>query len=465
MNNHQEILRDILLKMNYDSSKTLYENISLLEQGSSDINIDRLNKQQLSQAPETIKQQLQPGEVDVEHIYMRVPGHIAMSSPGNTYIWIPKESKYRLFTGSKDDFKYMDWSQIKKVPTYEQLISLLKPGTLKSFITPTGERYFYVPKIHPEFGDLKPAGYKNANGEWYVSPKVEDIRTSWQKFLDDYGLPFQLVGSLLIAVLGTIATEGLGAPASWAMFFEIVGELGLNIPMAVREAQKGENISSTMSVLFAMLPMIKYGVGLGKISDQTAQILADKLAKANIQTEKELLEFIKSLPESEKLAMNMVLKQDPKNLKKISEQMVNQETLKFLQNNRKNILGKLPLTSREWAKSLGVDILTVGPLMAYKFWKGENLKPEEARKLNGFILSFPKQSQQEVVEALISDPKLVEQAINNTEETKKYIETKLTPKFDTGVEMTKQQSDSASSSALEYVTNNLDIILNPDIKK
>jgi hypothetical protein len=103
--------------------------------------------------------------------------------------------------------------------------------------------------------------------------------------------------------------------------------------------------------------------------------------------------------------------------------------------------------------------------MAYKFWKGENLKPEEARKLNGFILSFPKQSQQEVVEALISDPKLVEQAINNTEETKKYIETKLTPKFDTGVEMTKQQSDSASSSALEYVTNNLDIILNPDIKK
>jgi DNA-directed RNA polymerase specialized sigma subunit len=103
------------------------------------------------------------------------------------------------------------------------------------------------------------------------------------------------------------------------MFFEIIGELGLNIPMAVRESQKGENISSTMSILFAILPMVKYGAGLGKISDETAQILADKLAKANIQTEKELLDFIKTLPESEKLAMNMVLKQDPKNLKKISE--------------------------------------------------------------------------------------------------------------------------------------------------
>ena len=461
------LIEDILLKMNYDLSKTLTENKEFInEQGSADININRKNQEQLNQSSETIKQQLRPGEVDVSNEYMKVPGHIAISSPGNTYIWIPKESKYTLFSGSKDDFKYMDWSQVKKIPTYEQLITLLKPGTLKSFTTPSGERYFYVPKIHTEFGDLKLSGYINANGQRYVSPKVDDTRSSWQKFLDDYGLPFQLVGSLLVGILGTIATEGFGAPVSWAMFFEIVGELGLNIPMAVRESQKGENISSTMSILFAILPMVKYGAGLGKISDETAQILADKLSKANIQTEKELLNFIKTLPESEKLAMNMVLKQDPKNLKKISEQIINKETLKFLQSNRKNILGKLPLTSREWAKSLGIDILTIGPLITYKIWKGEELKPEEARKLNGFILSFPKQSQQEVVATLINDPKLIEQAINNPEETKKYIES-LKPKFDTGIEMTPQQSDSASLSGLEYIKNNLDDILGntPESKK
>jgi hypothetical protein len=181
------IIEDILLKMNYDLSKTLTENKEFInEQGSADININRKNQEQLSQSSETIKQQLRPGEVNVSNEYMKVPGHIAISSPGNTYIWIPKESKYTLFSGSKDDFKYMDWSQVKKIPTYEQLITLLKPGTLKSFTTPSGERYFYVPKIHPEFGDLKLSGYINADGQRYVSPKVEDTRAPWQKFLDDY---------------------------------------------------------------------------------------------------------------------------------------------------------------------------------------------------------------------------------------------------------------------------------------
>ena len=170
--NPQDILNEILLRMRYDSSKTLSENKEIiLEQGSADININRKNQEQLSQSSETIKQQLRPGEVDVSNEYMKVPGHIAISSPGNTYIWIPKESKYTLFSGSKDDFKYMDWSQVKKIPTYKQLITLLKPGTLKSFTTPSGEKYFYVPKINPEFGDLKLYGYLNVDGQRYVLPK------------------------------------------------------------------------------------------------------------------------------------------------------------------------------------------------------------------------------------------------------------------------------------------------------
>jgi hypothetical protein len=66
----------------------------------------------------------------------------------------------------------------------------------------------------------------------------------------------------------------------------------------------------------------------------------------------------------------------------------------------------------------------------------------------------------------MNDPKLIEQAINNPEETKKYIES-LKPKFDTGIEMTKQQSDSASLSGLEYINSNLDDILGntPESKK
>jgi len=92
------------------------------------------------------------------------------------------------------------------------------------------------------------------------------------------------------------------------------------------------------------------------------------------------------------------------------------------------------------------------------------LKKQE--NLIGFILSFPKESQEQVVAQLVNDPKLIEQAINNPDETKKYIES-LKPKFETGVEMTPQQSDSASLSGLDYINTHLDDILGntPESKK
>ena len=161
-----------------------------------------------------------------------------------------------------------------------------------------------------------------------------------------------------------------------------------------------------------------------------------------------------------------MLKQDPKNLIKVTENTLNTDVKNWLKTNRKELLGKLPLTKREWAKSLGVDIITTTPLMIYKVFYGKELNAEEARKLNGFILSFPKESQEQVVTQLVNDPKLIEQAINNPEETKKYIES-LKPKFETGVIMTPQQSDSASLSGLEYINNHLDDILGntPESKK
>lgn len=454
--NTKNLLNEVLLKMKYDLSKTLSENI--LEQGSADININRINQQQLQQAPEAETKKLKPGEVKLENEYLQVPGHFPIATPFNGYIYIPNESVYSLFTGNENLTKLYNFTNVQKKPTEEQFKSVIKQGTLKTFTTPTGEKYWFIPLLGKEFGDLKYGGYRTTTGLTYKSPEVVDTRTKWQTFIDEHGLVVQLVGSLLIAVIGTIATEGLGAPQSWALFFEILGEIGLNVPIALRELEKGENLGATMSFLFAALPLIKGVAGLGKISDDMAKTLSEKLANANIKTEQELQSFIKTLNADEKLAMNIVLKQDPQNLVKITKETLNNEILNFIKVNRKDLLGKLPLTSREWAKSLGVDLITILPLMAYKIKFGEGLKPEEARKLNGFILSFPKESQAEVVTQMVDNPELIEQAIENPEETKKYIQT-LKPKFDTGVEMTPQQADSAGLAAIEYISNNLDSIL------
>lgn len=463
------LIEDILLKMNYDLSKTLTENKNFVVEQAIGYEqyLDRKNQQELNQGAEPAQpKQLRPGEVKLENEYMTVPGHFPIATPFNGYIFIPNESRYTLFNGTENLTKLYNYpSDVAKRPTEEKLKSILKTGTLKSFTTPSGERYWFIPLVGKDFGDLVYGGYRTLNGAQYQTPKVEDTRTDWQKFVDDYGTAIQLIGSILIGVLGTVATEGFGASAAWAMFFEIVGEIGLNVPVAIRELEKGENIGASMSFLFAALPLIKSAAGLGKISDNVAKSLSEKLANENITTLEQMNNFINStkLTKDEKLALNIVLSQDPKNLAKVTKETLNKEIVDYIKINRKNLLGKLPLTSREWAKSLGVDLITILPLMTYKIMYGEGLTPEQARKLNGFILSFPKESQEQVVIQMVNNPELIQKVITNPEETKKFIENSLKPKFDTGVEMTVKQSDSAALSGLEFVTKNLDAILSGEI--
>lgn len=459
----EEVLNEILLRMNYDSRKTLSENREIISEQASgyERSLERSSKEQISNTSQTNQEvKLKPGEVDITDTFTKVPGHIAMATPdGKGYIWIPSSSKYSLFYIPIQDLNYLDWekSGLRK-PSDEEINSLIKPNTLRSFTTPTGEKYWYLIIYDNETTLYQDGYYATAQGKKYESPKVIDIRTDWQKFLDEHDLAFQIAGSLIVFILGGIATGGLGASASLGILFEILGEMAINIPVAVREIQRGENVSAGISFLFAILPLIKNTAGLGKISNEMAKNLSEKLSKVNIKDNSEMINFISNLTNEEQIAMNIMLKQDPKNLIKITETTLNNEVVNWLKTNRKDLLGKLPFTKREWAKSLGVDVITISPLIAYKMFFGKELNVEDSRKLNGFILSFPKNSQANVIVQLVENPKLIDGAIKNPDETKKYIET-LKPKFDSGVEMTPEQSDSAVLSALEYANNNIDDIL------
>jgi hypothetical protein len=57
----------------------------------------------------------------------------------------------------------------------------------------------------------------------------------------------------------------------------------INVPVGLREIEKGENISASISFLFAVLPLIKTAAGLGKISNEMAKNLSEKLAKQKIR--------------------------------------------------------------------------------------------------------------------------------------------------------------------------------------
>lgn len=464
------ILKDILLKMKYNPLNTLTENKILVEQPIGyDYALERQAQKQLSQAAEANKLKLRPGEVDVSNEFLMVPGHWALSTPYG-YIWVPEGTEYKLFDGNLEtDTKWYDFTKtdaefkrtgfpcVGKITPQVVQSKLLVKGTCRIFFLPTGEKYIFMWKVS-ETCQLSATGYMNtADGSYYKSPKVIDTRTEWQKFLDEHAIAFQIAGSLVLALVGTILTAGLGAPASLAIALEILGEMAINIPVGIRELEKGENVGASLSFIFAVLPIVKTAAGLGKISSTMAAELSQDLANANIKTSEELATFVKSLPADKQLAMNIVLKQDPKNLQKVISTNLNEELSKWLQTNRKSLLGKLPVTSRAWAKSLGVDAMIFAPAMAYKVFFGTELPPEEARKLNGFVLSYPPESQKRVIEIMVTNPDVIKTVIKDEETAKKIIDTYFKPKDpNTGLDYTPQQIDSISNVAREKALQNLE---------
>jgi hypothetical protein len=238
-------------------------------------------------------------------------------------------------------------------------------------------------RSNPNQAKLVFNGYKNQDGEKYVSPNPEDYKSSWEKFLDDFGGLFQLIGSVVVLVLIGSLTSGLGLSLGFRIALEILGELLINIPVAAYEYKKGESSQAQLSLLFSLLPLLNMEIWGKSITKEMFQNISQKLAQSEIKSGDDLAKFYNTLTEEEKYAFSRVMQQQPDRLKKI----VQEGTKKILDEGLRNkeIIQKVLLKHQNWWKDLGVQgglvfmIMTVKSLMPNR-----DLSQQEIERMERF---------------------------------------------------------------------------------
>ena len=119
------------------------------------------------------------------------------------------------------------------------------------------------------------------NGKYTMSPYPEmqfvDNRSDWDYFLDEYGFVTQMVLGAVYALTG-IFCEG----CTWPLIFEIGMEGALGVAQSQRDIEKGDNISASLDLIFAVLPMMKTQKFFGAVPAQEGLEVLNNMRKAGL---------------------------------------------------------------------------------------------------------------------------------------------------------------------------------------
>jgi hypothetical protein len=140
---------------------------------------------------------------------------------------------------------------------------------------------------------------------------VSILGQDFDRIWDNWGWAVQLVGNFaIIAATGGIA--GIVESAAGAIGFVVssgairaaapyVVDASFNALVGTYESSRGKNEEALISFLCAMLPYVSYSADIGKVSVKTAENLANKIAKSNLDDLKSMDMFIRSLNPTERL--------------------------------------------------------------------------------------------------------------------------------------------------------------------
>ena len=443
MVNNEDILKDILLKMNYNPSKTLSE-----QDGPK---FDRVG------APKTYSsasssstdywkvgckypdKALQPPPIDgVDGPDAMIQGYCFYPASSNKNsgqvvgVWVPNASEINWFdvadiseyVDQKISTKDMDrfWSGFTDDQIQTIVISNLVTGTIKSFNVGTRKVNSWFTKTGGSFdpNDVRYKGlFYTDDGKAYIGPKWEDRRSEWDILVDDYGTAAQIFTALAFVAV-SIATGGVGGVALLAMEIAIEGTLGAII--AQREWEKGNKVSAGVELLFGLTPWLKAVPGIRALKPSVVKSLTSKMGKAGLTTKSsvdDIVTFYRGLTEAEQQAFTRLVKDTSDEL---SETAVKEALGKALAEEvydyaRKNpdVFKDLSWYQKVWAKELGINAALVLANTAYQTYFGKNLTPEEKNKLKGIFLEIPEELQKWVQFGIISNPKHLEKFTSDSE--------------------------------------------------
>ena len=384
-----DILNEIKVKMFYDPRKTLSEQSVV---GAPDGGV--IGTREPSKKPVEPENPIEKAFENVE--IFPIPGYTTYIIPkindangGIAYYYFPLETtEIQKFTFPVcEDFKNgEEWCKRYSVKQ-PQLAKLLPAGSIREFRI--GDDY-YTATIGYNLtkNQLIFAGFKNQDGDAYISPNPEDFKSEWQKFLDEYGTIYQIVGSILVVLVAEFFSAGLATPVAWRIALEILGELVVNIPVALYDYRKGNTISGNLSLLFALLPFMDIK-GLQGVSKELAENISKKLAQREIKNVEDLGNFYEALPDPEKYVFYQVMKQDPSVFKKQYKEGISKLFSQAVSD--KKIVQKLLLKDQTWWKNLGIQGSVVFFIMVAKEVLAREFTELEIERMTKFYLDLKKQ--------------------------------------------------------------------------
>jgi hypothetical protein len=411
-----DILNEIRVKMFYDPRKTLSEQSVA---GAPDGGV--IGTREPSKKPIEPENPIEKAFENVE--IFPIPGYTTYMIPkindangGIAYYYFPLETtKIQKFTFPVcEDLKNKEFCKRYSI-TQPQLSKILPSGSIREFRI---ENDYYTASIafDTSNGELTFRGYKNQDDDYYKSPNPEDFKTEFQKFLDNYGTIYQIVGSILVILVAEFVTGGMATPVAWRLALEILGELVVNIPVALYDYKKGNTISGNLSLLFAFLPFLDIR-GVKGVTKEIAESISQKLIGKEIKNADDLGKFYESLSEEEQYVFYQVMKQNPDFFK---QQYKEGLTKLFNQAvNNKQIIQKLLLKDQTWWKNLGIQGGVAFFIMVAKELTTKEFSQEEIERMTKFYLDISKQLKTDEERAkfnqlLVQDKDFAEKAVETS---------------------------------------------------
>lgn len=301
----------------------------------------------------------------------------------------------------------------KRDTLISNLSNIIPPDSILSFTLGNKTKYTLRLQKRNDVGIWYPATFRNKGGEQWVNPRVEDVRTSYQKFIDDWGLVLQL-GTAAVTIIAGMFTGGM---AWWLLPAELGLELTIGTMVGLREFEKGNNVSGVMSIIFGVLPALKYSKYFRGINPKTFESLSIKMGNAGLNessTVQQYVKFYNGLNDEEKLLMNQFIEHDDVTKREIIESVGKYISKK----ESKNVVVKfdeifdlpggyapgqmikpknIPFLKKLWARELGSNgaIITIDGIL--NLCCGKQLNDEQKQTFEWIYWKLPETMQEEVL--------------------------------------------------------------------
>jgi hypothetical protein len=262
------------------------------------------------------------------------------------------------------------------------------------------------------------------NGKIHKGPQIPKSNKTW----DEYGTTFQILGSVLVSMLGPIAGLGVGL----SIFLEIVGEAAIGLTSAYFDKKKGDEDAVALDLIYAFLPAFIEGVpSISRFIEsgldvRSYDIFSKKLASQKFKSYNDFLQFQQGLSKSEKIILADIIGN------KEFQQQLSNFTKDELDNIWKNLPNKTELWKTKFAKQiapkLGVYLAPIAikyglksALFLSKFYKeiyGTNPGQEVAERFENYLIKLQynqkdENSQNEILQSLIEHPMEFQKVIAN----------------------------------------------------